>query len=109
MHTMRSFALIRYLLLFLLSFPVFAKDAILIWETSQVVDEFVIYHSINGVDQSPVNIAGALRTYRVNDLINGVHFFQVSAVIEGLESEKSDPVGAVDMKLQVVLELVDSE
>lgn len=97
----------KYLLLFLFSFPVFAKDALLSWDAAQDPDKFRIYHIINNTEQPVIIVSGDKREYLIQNISNGLHEFTASAVIEGEETEKSNSVSKYILKLVLTVEIVD--
>ena len=97
----------RYLILLLLSFPAFAKDALLSWDASVDPDQFIIHHIVNGAEQPDVAIDGTLREYTVTNLESGVHTFSASAVKDGESSEKSNSDGVFILNIIFRAEVVN--
>ena len=90
----------RIILLMLLSSFLSAAEIDISWsETTKYEDgtsiempvSYRLYHSIDNEEQPVTELASGTFSHNITDAITGLHTFQISAVVLGLEGEKSAP------------------
>ena len=84
----------------LLSFSVAATEINISWTAPELredgtqIDSLVsyrLYHVIDNVEQSVIELPADTTTYNIQEALNGVHVFTISAVEHGLEGAVSAP------------------
>lgn len=89
------------LLSMLFALSVNATDIQLTWEKPteredgsqiQTIDRYNLYHTVDNVLQSTLEVPADLLSFTIYEVETGVHTFQISTVEDGLEGEQSGPV-----------------
>ena len=107
--------MIRFLFLLLFSLDAFATDIQLSWEaptqyedgpTLNSIDRYNIYYTIDNVVQDVIEVPATAVDYTLVDVAKGTHVFQISTVVNGTESNPSNPATVnVDDKKAMKIEL----
>lgn len=113
--------LIAFVIMFF-SCSTYAGDIEISWTKPEVredgseietIDKFNLYHSIDNVSQSVIEVDSTLSEYTVSEAATGIHSFQISAVEAGNEGQLSGSISVsietsspAKMQIEVIVRVI---